>query len=561
MQAPHGLQSGAHRPLATGRNGMVVAGHPLASLAGVMALQRGGNAVDAAIAVAVALNVVEPQMSGIGGDGFLMIYRRDLGSVEVANATGAAPLAATIEEYKAGIPMKGMRSVSVPGLLDGWMEAHARHGRLKLAELFAPAIGWADNGFPISQRLAENIAAEPALITTPSSQVIFAPKRRPLRAGEVLYQHDLARTLARLADEGADLFYRGYIARALARCSEAHDGLLTLQDLAHHRTRWQEPIVTTYHGYTVYEAPPNSSGIALLQMLNLVERFDLPSLGCNTAASVHLMVEAKKLAFADRERYLADPEWAEVPVEGLLSKDYARERARLIDLDRAADRVEAGDPWPYQEGNRPGRGQGQRHTPPPQEDTTCFAVVDGEGSAVCALQSLQSAFGSALVADETGILLNNRMTYWHLEEGHVDRLAPGKRVRHTMNPVMAFRDGKLSLVLGTPGADTQTQTNLQVFTHVVDFGLTVQEAVEAPRWRHIQKGTESTVPHGTEDQLDLEGRFPSEVADDLRRRGHPTNRIGDWAGIGSEVMIAVGSDEHVLMGGADPRRDAYAIGW
>ena len=421
---------------------MVVAGHPLASLAGIMALQRGGNAVDAAIAVAAALNVVEPQMSGIGGDGYLMIYHRGRNTVEVVNATGAAPLAATAEEYQGGIPMKGIRSVSVPGLLDGWMEAHARHGRLRLPDLFAPAIGWADNGFPISQRLAENIAADPALISTPSSRVIFAPEGRPLKAGEVLYQHDLARTFARLAREGADVFYRGDIAAALARCSEANGGLLTLRDLAQHRTRWQEPISTAYHDYTVFEAPPNSSGIVLLQMLNLIEAFDLSRYEWNSAASIHLMVEAKKLAFADREQFLADPEWVEVPVECLLRKEYARERATLIAPDRAAAAVEPGDPWRYQPRGRPSSVRRRGGETPAREDTTCFVVVDGEGSAVSALQSLQSAFGSALVAEGTGILLNNRMTYWHLNADHVDCLEPGKRVRHTMNPVMAFRDGK-----------------------------------------------------------------------------------------------------------------------
>jgi gamma-glutamyltranspeptidase/glutathione hydrolase len=539
---------------------MVVAGHPLASLAGIMALQRGGNAVDAAIAVAAALNVVEPQMSGIGGDGYLMIYHRGRNTVEVVNATGAAPLAATAEEYQGGIPMKGIRSVSVPGLLDGWMEAHARHGRLRLPDLFAPAIGWADNGFPISQRLAENIAADPALISTPSSRVIFAPEGRPLKAGEVLYQHDLARTFARLAREGADVFYRGDIAAALARCSEANGGLLTLRDLAQHRTRWQEPISTAYHDYTVFEAPPNSSGIVLLQMLNLIEAFDLSRYEWNSAASIHLMVEAKKLAFADREQFLADPEWVEVPVEGLLRKEYARERATLIAPDRAAAAVEPGDPWRYQPRGRPSSVRRRGGETPAREDTTCFVVVDGEGSAVSALQSLQSAFGSTLVAEGTGILLNNRMTYWHLNADHVDCLEPGKRVRHTMNPVMAFRDGKLRLVFGTPGADTQTQTNLQVFTHVVDFGLSVQEAVEAPRWRHLQSPTESAVPHRCEDQLQIEGRFRATVAEGLTARGHRVVKIGDWAGVGSQVMIAVDPEAGVLQGGADPRRDAYAIG-
>ena len=558
VQGPHGA---AHRPVVMGRNGMVAAGHPLAALAGVNMLQRGGNAVDAAIAVAAALNVVEPHMSGVGGDGFIMIYRAGQGAPEVVNATGAAPLAATRAAYRDGIPMKGIRSVSVPGLVDGWLQAHARHGTLPLGELFAPAIGLAEDGFPVSRRLAEFMAAEPALLAYPSTRAIFAPQGRLLQAGEILRQCDLARTLGLIAAEGAETFYRGEVARAVVSFAEAQGGLLTLRDLAEHHTRWQPAIAVDYRGYTVYNAPPNSSGHALLQMLNLVERFDLAALGCNTAASVHLMVEAKKLAFADRERYLADPEWVEVPVDGLLAKDYAAERARLIDPTRAAEGVVAGDPWHFQPGVGPRVPAPRRVVTPIQEDTTCFAVVDRAGNAVCQLQSIQSPFGSALVVEGTGILLNNRMTYWHLEEDHVDRLEPGKRVRHTMNPAMAFRDGRLRLVFGTPGADTQVQTNLQVLTHVLDFGLSVQEAVEAPRWRHAQNPTESTVPHTCVDELQLEGRFPPEVQAGLRRLGQPVTAVGDWAASGSEVMIEVHPESGALLGGADPRRDGYAIGY
>ncbi|MHB1006287.1 MAG: gamma-glutamyltransferase [Chloroflexota bacterium] len=558
---PHGVEYGANRPVVMGRNGMVAAGHPLAAGAGVAALRQGGNAVDAAVAVAVALNVVEPQMSGIGGDGFIMIFSRAKGKPTIVNATGAAPLAATRAAYRDGIPLKGIRSVSVPGLADGWLAAHARYGRLALPTLFATAVDLAANGFPVSHKLAEYIAAEPGLVSFPSSRVVFAPEGRPLCAGEMLFQRDLARTLSRLAEEGAEVLYRGELARAIVACSERHGGLLTVEDLAAVHCRWQEPIETDYRGWTVFNAPPNSSGHALLEMLNLVEGFDLAALGCNSAAAIHVMVEAKKLAFADREAYLADPEWVEVPVAGLLDKGYAGERARRIDGERAALRVEPGDPWRFQEPGAAPSGRRPRHLTPEREDTTCFAVVDGEGNAVCQLQSIQSAFGSALVAEGTGILLNNRMTYWHLDEDHVDALEPGKRVRHTMNPVMVFRDGHLRLVFGTPGADTQVQSNLQVLTHILDFGMTVQEAVEAPRWRHLQNLTESTIPHACADELQLEGRFPEATAAALRRLGHPVNVVGDWAASGSEVAIAVNPETGALMGGADPRRDAYAIGY
>ena len=320
-------------------------------------------------------------------------------------------------------------------------------------------------------------------------------------------------------------------------------GLLTLQDLADCRAQWQEPIHTGYRGYTVYEAPPNSSGHVLLQELSLVEQFDLQSLGCNTAESIHLMVEAKKLAFADREAYVADPRFMDIPIEGLVSKEYARERAGLIDLQRAATRVAAGNPWGWQPGRRDAPAAAVRQ----EEDTTCFVVVDRWGNAVCQLQSLQSGWGSSVVAGDTGILLNNRMTYWHLDPSHVDYLQPGKRVRHTMNPVMVFKDGgsakgnsrQLVLACGTPGADTQVQTNLQVITHVLDFGMTVAEAVEAPRWRDTHGATESTIPHEGDDLLYLEARYDEQVRAGLSGKGHRLEIIGPWDASGCEVMIQV----------------------
>ena len=558
-QSPHGVSFQSHRPVVMGRRGMVASGHPLASQAGIAVMQRGGNAVDAAVAVAAAVSVVEPGMSGIGGDGFIMLYHRARNELNVVNATGAAPGAATRDRYPDGIPMKGMLSMSVPGLLRGWVEAHRRYGALSLAQVLEPAIDLADNGFPVTHTLAASIAADTLLCEFPTSRAVFTRDGRPLAPGEVLYQRDLARTFRRIAAEGDGVFYEGEIARAIVRFSEEQGGLLTMQDLARCRAQWQEAISTTYRGYTVYEAPPNSSGHVLLQELNLAEQFDLRALGCNTAEAIHLMTEAKKLAFADREVYLADPEYVDVPIPGLLSKDYARDRAAGIDLERAAENVQAGDAWRYQGAARP--PQGVMRVGTPQEDTTCFVVVDGDGNAVSQLQSLQSGFGSSLIAGDTGVLLNNRMTYWHLEEDHVDRLEPGKRVRHTMNPVMVFRGDDLVLVCGTPGADTQVQTNFQVITHVLDFGMTVAEAVEAPRWRHLQSPTESTYPHTCDDVLRIEGRMPAGVAEDLRRRGHEVEVIGDWEGVGSQVMIQVDSAEGALFGAADPRRDGYAVGW
>ena len=584
--SPHGIQFEASRPVVMGRNGMVSSGHPLASQVGTAILQKGGNAVDAAIATAAALNVVEPLMSGVGGDGFIMVYQKATGRLDVCNGTGAAPYAAARECFlPQGIPLNGILSVSVPGLVDAWLAAHEKYGSLSLAEIFAPAIDLAANGFPVSHVVARSIASNSLLCRFPTSRAVFTRDGVPLAPGQILYQRDLARTFQAIADGGRDAFYQGEVAGAIIRFSQEQGGLLSLKDLADCRCRWQEPIFTTYRGHTVYEAPPNSSGHVLLQELNMVEQFDLEALGCNTAESIHIMVEAKKLAFMDREAYVADPEYVDVPTAGLVSKEYSKERAKLIDPECAAGRVQPGDPWRHQGADAAGGvASGRTSAGRPEEDTTCFAVVDRWGNAVCQLQSLQSAWGSSLIAGGTGILLNNRMTYWHLEPDHVDCLQPGKRVRHTMNPVMVFGGGNpssvppcqggtkgrseispgsrpLVLVCGTPGADTQVQTNLQVITHVLDFGMTVAEAVEAPRWRNTQSPTESAVPHVTQDLLHLESRFGADVRAGLERRGHRLNVLGPWNASGSEVMIQVDTESDALLGAADPRRDGYTIGW
>jgi len=550
---------------------MVCAGHPLAAQAGITALQHGGNAVDAAIATAAALNVVEPNMSGIGGDGYIMIYNNAQNKIDICNATGAAPYATDIDWYRTnGIPQKGIMSFSVPGLLDGWMAAHEKYGTLKLSTLFSSAIDLADNGFPVTHVLSKVIANDSLLCEFPTSQAIFAPQGKPLQPGQTLYQKDLAKTFESIVRGGRDAFYEGEIARSMVNFCQEQGGLLSLNDLADCHSRWQEPISTSYKGHTVYEAPPNSSGHVLLQELNMVEQFDIKSLGCNTAESIHMMVEAKKLAFIDRETYMADPDHINVPTQGLISKEYAKERAKLIDISKASDPIH-GDPWMFQKGaGAPGRvptGFAQ------EEDTTCFVIVDRWGNSVCQLQSIQSSMGSSIIAGNTGILLNNRMTYWHLEEGHVDCLEPGKRVRHTMNPVMVFKgdgpasdgrtggSGRLMLVCGTPGADTQVQTNMQVITHLIDFGMTVSEAVEAPRWRNSHSPTESNVPHVCDNLLHMESRFGKDVQKSLESKGHKLNMMPDWGAQGSEMMIQVDPETGNLHGAADPRRDGYAIGW
>jgi len=567
--SPHGINFTSHRPVVMGKNGMVCTGHPLASQAGINILQKGGNAVDAAIATAAALNVVEPMMSGIGGDGFIMVYWKSTNSIHISNGTGAAPYAATRETYlPLGIPTKGVLSMSVPGLVNSWIDVHEKYGTLSLDEIFESAIDLADNGFPVTHYLSNTIASDNLLCEFPSSAAIFTNDGSPLKPGAIIYQKDLANTLRLIATEGRDIFYRGKIAQAIVDFVQEQGGLLTMKDMEDCSSRWQEPISTTYRGHTIYEAPPNSSGHVLLQELNLVEQFDIESLGCNSPESIHIMVEAKKLAFSDREAYVADPDYINVPIEGLISKAYAKDRAKMIDPNMAASVVQEGNPWKYQDGKS--HSSNRIGATIEEEDTTCFVVVDKSGNAVCQLQSLQSSWGSSIIAPGTGILLNNRMTYWHLDEDHIDCLQPGKRVRHTMNPVMVFEgeasntstSGSLKYVLGTPGADTQVQANMQVISHVLDFGMTVTEAVEAPRWKNTHSPTESNIPHTCSDELLMEGRFADDTQDNLAKKGHNVKQLEPWDGvIGREMIIQVDEETGVLHGAADPRYDGYAIGY
>ena len=317
--------------------------------------------------------------------------------------------------------MKGILSVSVPGLLDGWAACHEKYGALKWGDVLEPAIDLADNGFPLSHVVAGAISADPMLQQFPTSRAVFTRNGCPLTAGEMLYQKDLARTFRDIAEEGRDAFYKGKTARSIVRFSNEQGGILTQKDLADNHCRWQEPISATYRGYTVYEAPPNSSGHVLLQELAMMDNLDLKSLGCNTTESIHCMVEAKKLAFADREAYVADPEFVDVPIAGLLSRDYARERARLIDPDRAAENVREGDPGRHQDGEGKRRKAGVFSE---REDTTCFCVVGPLGQRRLPTPEHPERSGAPASSRGTrAVLLNNRMTYWHLEEDHVNCLA------------------------------------------------------------------------------------------------------------------------------------------
>jgi gamma-glutamyltranspeptidase/glutathione hydrolase len=533
----------SYRPVIMGRRGAVASNHPLATQAGLLTLQAGGNAIDAAVAVASTLGVVEPMMSGLGGDGFYQVYLRETGEAVVFNGTGPAPRAATAERYAGGIPLRGPLSFSTPGSVGAWGAMHARFGDRPWASLFEAAIYYAREGFAAT-RAYRHFAGEAreALAADPRSARTFLRHGAPPALGTPIVQPELARTLQALAGEGAESFYRGAMAGALAEgCAEA-GALVTVEDLAEFRPEEQAPIAVTYRGYSVRQAPPNSMGWVLLQELNIVECFDLAAMGALSVDAVHVLVEAKKLAFADRETYASDPRFVKAPVEELLAKADAARQAAEIDLRRAAPPVQV--VGAAADGN-----------------TTYFCVVDGQGNAVSGIQSINSAFGSGVTGGETGILLNNRMAPWHLEAGHPNRLAPGKRVRHTMNPPMVFKDGELWCVFGTPGGDSQVQVNLQVLTAMIDFGFDPQQAAEAPRWSSTQPGQDANYPHDCPDALTMESRFPREVRDGLAGRGHRVATVGELDGPCSVEIIRRDPAAGVLMAGSDPRRDGWALAY
>jgi gamma-glutamyltranspeptidase/glutathione hydrolase len=533
----------SYRPLIMGRRGAVASNHPLATQAGLLALQAGGHAVDAAVAVAATLSVVEPMMSGLGGDGFYHVFGRGTREAVVFNGTGPAPRAATPERYAGGIPASGPLSVSVPGSVGAWGAMHARFGRRPWASLFEAALAYARDGFGVTRAYRHFAGEQRAVLAADRrTAATFLRDGAPPAVGTPIVQAALARTLETLAAEGSESFYRGALAKGLAEGCRDVGALVTADDLAAFEPERQAPIEIGYRGYTVRQAPPNSMGWVLLLELGLVERFDLAAMGALSADSVHTLVEAKKLAFADRERHAGDPRAVAAPLERLLSKPYAAELARRIDPRRAA-------PTP------------PRPTSAGGGDTTYFCVVDGEGNAVSGIQSINSAFGSGVTAGETGILLNNRMTPWHLEPGHPNRLAPGKRVRHTMNTPMVFKDGELWAVLGTPGGDNQVQVNLQVLTAMVDFGLDPQQAAEMPRWSSTQPGQEANYPHDCPDALSLETRFPADVREELAARGHPVVLLGDLEGPCSVEIIRRDPATGMLSAGSDPRRDGWGLAY
>jgi gamma-glutamyltranspeptidase len=534
------------RPVTMAPTGMVACPHSLASQAGVDALRAGGSAVDAAIAASSALAVLYPHMTGVGGDAFWLIYDAKKHQVRYLDGGGRGAASASVEWFQERghkeVPFRGIlpATLTTPGAVASWVEAHREYGRLPLKRNLEAAIGYARDGFPVTERLSDWIAATVADLQPHSeTAAIFLPEGKAPRAGSKLRNPDLARTLTALAEGGHAGFYEGAVARELARFAKEKGGFFTEADLKAQTARWGEPLQGKYRDVTLYETPAPTQGFTVLEMLNLIEPFELHKKAALGADHAHLMVQAKQVAYHDRDRHLADPLFAEVPMDRLISKAYANERRSLMDPARAL---------PWDEIPSYGSLKG---------DTVFISAVDAEGNAVALINSLYGLFGSAVVAGNTGIVLQNRSAYFSLDPKHPNCVAPGKTPLHTLIASLAFRNDKLWAVVGCMGADGQPQIHAQTYVSMIDFGRNIQEAVEAPRWLsgRFALGEDR-------DTLHVESRFPPETIDELARRGHKINRWGPFNELAGHAHgITIDPESGMRLGGSDPRSDGAAIGY
>ncbi len=533
-------------PRAYGVNGMVATAHPLATLTGLNVLQSGGNAIDAAVAVAAAENVLLPAACSLGGDVFVVLYETRSGQCHAFNGSGGAANGASVDYYRGRgfqtMPLDGVHSISVPGAVDAYETLLAHFGTRPLAELLQPAIRFAEAGVPLTDAVARQIQNNAShLGQFPTSRRIFFPDGAPPAPGSLLRNPDLAASLRLIAREGARCFYEGALGERIVRFCRGEGGLFDGTEWAAHHGELYEPIGTTYRDATIYETAPPSQGFLVLEQLNILEGFALAELGHLSADWIHLLVEAKKLAYADRLRYCGDPRVVDVPLTALLSKDFAARRRQTIDLHQAH----------------------QPEAAPLEDlhgDTTSFVVVDRDGNAVSFIHSLSRGFGSGMVAGDTGILLNNRAGRgFSLDPSHPNCIAPGKRTMHTLNCYLVVRNGRPWLVGGTPGGDQQPQWNVQILSALLDFNLDPQAAVEAPRFFSFP-GTDPE-HEGKPFEIRLENRIPAEVQTDLADRGHRVIPLDSWGSASGIQLIQFDHESGILRGGTDPRVKGLALGY
>lgn len=523
------------RSMVTTKYGIVAAESPLAAQAGAQILAHGGNAIDAAVATNAVMGVVEPMMNGIGGDLFVIVYDAKTGKLYGLNASGWSPKTLTPEFLKSkGItrmPFVGIDSVTVPGVVDGWSKLLKRFGKLNFEQDLAPAIRYAREGFPVPEWDAAYWAnAAHFLAENPGTANLYLLNGEAPKVGEVFRNEDLARSLQQIASGGRDAFYKGEISRQILALSKREGGAMTAEDLADFSAEWVEPLSTQYHGWTVYELPPNGQGIAALEMLNLMSQFPLAQYGHNSADALHIMIEAKKLAYADLRRYVGDPRFAKIPVAGLLSDEYARERAKLIDMSHANCDVSAGMP--------------------PGGDTTYLTAVDAQGNMVSLIQSNYEEFGSRLVPDGAGFVLQDRGALFNLDPDSPDVLAGHKRPLHTIIPAF-MANGDMRIAFGIMGGYNQAQAHAQFVSNVVDFGMNIQASMEAARF------TKMTF---TGCDVQMENRIPADVRSALEARGHQIQLRGAYsANMGGGQAVERNFSTGVNFGASDPRKDGEAI--
>ena len=528
------------------RNGMAATSQPLATQIALDILKKGGSAVDAAIAANAALGLMEPTGNGIGGDLFAIVWDAKTKKLYGLNASGRSPYALTLDYFKKNnlkkIPSHGPLPVTVPGCVDGWFELHKKFGRLSMEEILEPTIRYAREGFPVSELIAYYWQRSvPILKKYPNFEKIFTINGRAPRKGEIFRNPYLARTLEKIAREGRDVFYRGEIARVIVDYMQRNGGFMTMKDFEDHQSEWVEPVSTNYRGYDVWQLPPNGQGIAVLQMLNILEAYDIRGMGFGSADYIHYFVEAKKLVFEDRAKFYADPDFNKIPINALISKEYAAKRRALIDPKRAARRYDAGNPA-LEAG-----------------DTIYLTVADAEGNMVSLIQSNFRGMGSGMTPDDLGFILQDRGELFTLEEGHFNSYAPHKRPFHTIIPGFVTKDGEPFLSFGVMGGDMQPQGHVQILINIIDFGMNIQEAGDAPRIRHSGSSQPTGGKMTDGGWVHLESGFDYEVIRELMRRGHRIRFSS--GGFGGYQAIMYDAKNKVYYGASESRKDGQAAGF
>jgi len=537
-------KSFATRSEVIAQNGMACTSQPLATQAAIDILKQGGNAIDAAIAANAVNTVVEPMSCGIGGDLFAIVWFEETNQLYGLNASGRSPKSLTLKKLKemgyTKIPVRGPLPISVPGCVDGWFELHKRFGSLPMEKILAPAIHYASAGFPVSEVIAYNWQnSAQSLKDKPGFAEIFMPGGKAPAKGEIFKNPALANTFKSIAEEGSNAFYKGSIAREIDSFLAVQGGFLRTSDLAVHSSEWVDPVSTNYRGYDVWELPPNGQGIAALQILNILENFDIKNMGFGSKEYLHLLIEAKKLAYEDRAKFYADPDFNEIPVDKLISKEYAAERLKLIDLSRASARYDPGDP---EDG-----------------DTIYLTVADKHGNMISLIQSLYWGFGSGMVPPKLGFPLQNRGELFTLEVGHFNQYAPGKRPFHTIIPAFVTKAGKPWLSFGVMGGSMQPQGHVQVLVNIIDFGMGLQEAGDAARIRHggSSQPTGSKMTSGG--YVNFESGFNDETIRELTKMGHEMRK--SVGGFGGYQAIKFDNQNKVYYGASESRKDGQAAGY